>query len=117
MSRVKIREITVQESKGTFGIFKQTKVEKSEYNFEGMDVLRKILSNEKARILHAIKHKKPESIYALAKMLGRTFKAVHDDLKLLERLGFIEFMAEKKDNRTRHKPEIVVDMMTIHIKI
>jgi len=50
-------------------------------------------------------------------MLGRPFKAVMDDIKLLERFGFIDLIQEKVNGRTRHKPEIVVDHMVIHIKI
>ena len=90
---------------------------KKDYDFSGMLALRQLLSNEKARILHVIKTEQPKSIYELAKKLKRNFKAVKDDLKLLERFGFIEFTEEKTKNRIRHKPEIVVDNMIITIKI
>jgi predicted transcriptional regulator len=53
----------------------------------------------------------------LAKKLGRGFKSVSDDVKLLERLGFIELIEEKTKKRIRHKPVIVVDTITIHIKV
>ena len=53
----------------------------------------------------------------LAKKLDRGFKSVNDDVKLLKRFGFIDLVAEKTKKRTRHKPEIVVDTMTINIKI
>jgi len=53
----------------------------------------------------------------LAKKLGRGFKSVSDDIHLLERFGFIELIEEKTKNRIRHKPEIVVDTITIHIKV
>ncbi len=117
MPKTKVREITIKESKGTFSIFKKTGFAKKDFDFEGLKVLRNLLSNEKARVLWAIKHKKPKSIYELAKLLGRGFKSVNDDLKLLERLGFIEFIEEKDKGRIRHKPEIITDKMTIHITI
>lgn len=117
MAKSKIREITITESKGTFSIFKKTKVDKSEFDFEGVSALRQLLSNEKARIIYTIKTKNPKSIYELAKMLNRGFKSVMDDLKLLERFGFIEFSSEKTKKRTRHRPIVVVDTMTIHFKI
>ena len=82
-----------------------------------MLALRQLLSNEKARILCTIKTQKPKSIYDLAKKLNRGFKSVNDDIKLLERFGFIELIEEKTKNRVRHRPEIVVDVMTIHIKV
>lgn len=113
----KTREITIMESKGTFSIFKQSKISKKDYDFSGILALRQLLSNEKARILHIIKNKKPSSIYELSKILGRGFKTVNDDIKLLERFGFIDLIEEKTKNRTRHRPEIVVDSVTINVKI
>tara|TARA_Y100000034_G_scaffold66457_1_gene80231 strand:+ start:384 stop:740 length:357 start_codon:yes stop_codon:yes gene_type:complete len=115
--KTKIREITITESQGAFSIFKKQKTSKKDYDFTGMLALRQLLSNEKARILHIIKTEKPGSIYELAKKLERGFKAVSDDIKLLERFGFIELIEEKTKKRIRHKPEIVVDVVTIHIKV
>lgn len=117
MARAKVREITIKESKGAFSIFRDTKVSKKDYDFEGLSALRKLLSNEKARVLNVIKTQKPKSIYELAKKLDRGFKSVNDDVKLLERFGFIEFTEEKTKNRIRHRPEIVVDTITIHLSV
>jgi predicted transcriptional regulator len=113
----KTREITITQSKGTFSILKKQGTSKKDYDFSGLLVLRQLLSNEKARILHAIKTQKPTSIYNLAKKLGRGFKSVNDDLKLLERFGFIELREEKTKNRIRHVPKIIIDKMTINLKI
>ena len=117
MPKTKTREITIVQSKGAFAIFKKSGSSKSDYDFEGLSILRQLLSNEKARILHAIKTQNPNSIYDLAKKLGRNFKSVNDDIRLLERLGFVEMAREKTKNRIRHRPEIVVDTITIHVKI
>ena len=113
----KTREITITESKGAFSIFKKAGISKKAYDFSGILALRQILSNEKARILHVIKTQNPISIYDLAKKLDRGFKTVSDDIKLLERFGFIELIEEKTKNRIRHKPVIIVDKITIHVKI
>jgi len=117
MPKTKVREITIKESKGVFSLFKKAGTAKTDYDFEGISALRQILSNEKSRILHAIKNNNPKSIYNLAKILGRGFKSVNDDLKLLERFGFIELIPEKTKKRVRHRPQIIVDTMTIHIKV
>ena len=117
MARTKTREITITQSKGAFSIFKKASTSKEDYDFEGLSVLRQILSNEKARLLNVIKLQEPKSIYELAKKLGRSFKSVRDDVKLLERFGFIKLSAEKTKKRVRHKPEVVVDNMVIHLKI
>lgn len=113
----KTREITIIESQGTFSLFKKHRISKNDFDFSGIQALRQLLNNEKARILHVIKTQKPGSIYELAKKLGRTFKAVSDDLKLLEKFGFVELVEEKTKKRMRHKPEIVVDSVTIKIRI
>jgi len=118
MKKTKTREITITESKGAFSFLRKHKeTKKEDYDFTGVSALRQLLSNEKARILNVIKHEKPKSVYELAKKLSRSFKAVNDDIKLLERFGFIELIAEKTGKRTRHRPEIVVDTMTIHLRI
>ena len=117
MAKTKTREITIKESKGALSILKKSKISKKDYDFEGLASLRRVLSNEKARILHVIKTENPTSIYDLAKKLERNFKSVIEDVKLLERFGFIELIEEKTKNRKRHKPEIVIDTLTIHIKI
>ncbi|MEX0920161.1 MAG: MarR family transcriptional regulator [Candidatus Pacearchaeota archaeon] len=117
MATTKTREITISESKGAFYLFKKAGFSKKDYDFEGLTALRRILSNERARILHSIKNQEPTSIYDLAKKLGRNFKSVSDDIKLLERFGFIELIEEKTKKRTRHKPVISADTITINIKI
>jgi len=79
--------------------------------------LRSLLSNEKARLLHVCKTKQPESIYQLAKLLGRDFKAVRYDIKLLEELGFIELVASHKKGRERLRPVVDTDQLIITINI
>jgi predicted transcriptional regulator len=116
MAKTKTLEISITESKGAFSLFKLGD-SKTSYDFSGVLELRQLLSNEKARILHVIKTEKPKSIYELAKKLKRGFKSVNDDIKLLERFGFIDLIEEKTKNRKRLKPEIVVDTITIHLKI
>ena len=115
--RTKELEITITENKGAFSILKKKSISKEGYDFSGLLALRQLLSNEKARILDVIKRENPKSIYELSKKLGRGFKSVNDDIKLLTRLGFIELVKEKTKNRIRYKPEIILETLTIHLKI
>ncbi len=117
MTGSKTREITITQSGGAFSILKKGLMLKQDYDFEGLSTLRRLLSNEKARLLYVLKTQKPGSIYALAKKLDRNFKTVNDDIKLLERFGLIELIEEKTKNRIRHKPELVADSLTINLKI
>lgn len=117
MAKTKTREISIKESKGRFALFKAKDFSKKDYDFDGLLALRQLLNNEKARILHVLKNDQPNSIYDLAKKLNRGFKAVNDDLKLLERFGFIEFEEEKVKNRIRHKPVLVIDSLTVKFRV
>jgi len=117
MAKTRVREITLIESEGAFSIFKKSKADNKKYDFESISVLRRLLAKEKVKILHVIKTQKPASIYDLAKKLSRNFKSVIEDLKLLERLGFIEFIDETIKGRKRRRPIVLIDTMTIHLKI
>lgn len=114
----KTRDITITDDSGAFStFFRRFSGESSEFDFEGLSALRKLLSNQRARLLHTIKTKKPGSIYTLAKLLGRDFKSVFQDIKLLERFGFIEMVAEKTGKRERLRPILVSDTIHINIKV
>jgi len=85
----------------------------------GIKELRQLLSDEKARILATIKTRKPESLYRLAKLLGRDFKAVRSDVKLLENYGFIKLVhdKDKKTKKKRLKPVLALDKLQVTIEI
>ena len=117
MPKTKAREITITQSSGAFSVLRKGWFAKEDYDFEGLSALRRLLSNERARLLHILKTQKPGSIYLLAKKLGRNFKTVNDDIKLLERFGFINLIEEKTKNRRRHRPELAIDSLTINLKI
>jgi len=116
--KTKVRQINIVDEGGTFStFFKKFSIDKSGFDFEGISALRQLLSNEKARLLHVIKTKNPSSMYELAKMLGRDFKSVSGDIKLLERFGFIEMTAEKTGNRKRLRPILVAHEVQINLRI
>jgi predicted transcriptional regulator len=118
MAKTKTREINIVDDSGVFAtFFKKFTHGESEYDFDSLSALRKLLSNEKARVLYIIKNKKPNSLYNLAKILSRDFKSVSEDVKLLERFGFITMVSEKTGKRARLRPVLVVDSITINIKI
>lgn len=113
-------EVSIGEPKMSFSklpLFKKDKPNTKEYDFSGVLELRQLFNHEKIRLLHTVKTQNPRSIYDLAKKLGRGFKSVNDDIKLLERLGFIDLIEEKTKNRRRYRPELAIDTLTIHLKI
>ncbi len=114
----KTRIIEVYEKGGTFSsVFRKFTGTKQEYNKSDMSLLRKLLSNEKARLLHVIKLNNPNSIYALAKFLGRDFKSVREEVLLLKKFGFIDLVQKKdpKSGKISYKP--IINATTINIVI
>ncbi|MFA5173720.1 MAG: hypothetical protein WC438_00900 [Candidatus Pacearchaeota archaeon] len=110
------KTITLTEKEGTFStLFHRFKSTKS-YNSE-VSNLRQLLSNEKARLLNVIKTKKPASIYELAKLVGRDFKAVRQDIRLLERFGLVELISAHKNGRELLRPIVEVDKLIINVEI
>lgn len=89
----------------------------SEYNPKDIELLRRLFSNEKTKILYILKTKKPKSIYQLAIFLKRDFKSVYQDLKLLERFGFIEFHLEKKGKRESFRPILKINEIKLVLTI
>jgi|SRR3989344_266973 len=87
------------------------------HDFSDIKLFRNLLANEKARILYVLKNKQPKSIYELAKILKRDFKSVREDLIILERFGFIEFIIEKKGKRRSMMPSLKIDQLKVEINV
>lgn len=114
--QIKTRTITIVEKEGTFSTIFHKFKGSSKKNSE-ISSLRQLLSNEKARLLDMCKTKQPASIYELAKLLGRDFKAVRHDIKLLEQFGFIELISSIKQGRERLRPVVDADKVIITINL
>ena len=113
--KTKTRYVDINVNKESF--VSKLRGEKKPHDFSDIKLFRKLLSNEKSRILYILKHRHPNSIYALAKLLGRDFKSVREDVKLLERFGFIEFHEEKVGRRESLKPVLIIEKLEIIIDI
>ena len=72
-----------------------------EITFPDVSYLAKIFSPERIRLIQTIKTEKPESVYQLAKLLGRVHTNVHKDVQDLARLGIIELKKVRKKGQKR----------------
>jgi len=113
--RTKTLYANISVKQGNFGL--KFLPGKSSYNSADTAILRQLFSKEKARIIYTIKTKTPDSIYSLAKILKRDIKSLRQDLKLLERFGFVEFHSIKKGKRKLLKPVLVIDRLEIILNI
>jgi predicted transcriptional regulator len=117
IKRKKILKISISQKQGAFSIlFNRIRGEKKD-EFSDIRLLRALLSDEKARIMHIIKTQQPNSLYQLAKILNRDFKSVREDIAVLEELGFIEMIPIHKGHREKLKPLLVIDQLDIKVDI
>ncbi|MBI5192495.1 MAG: ArsR family transcriptional regulator [Nitrospirae bacterium] len=116
--RIKSLEEILEEAKGVMeAIEKGDKVKKHKgISFADIDTMQKILTKERLRILKTIKHKNPNSIYELAKILGRDIKNTYDDVVYLSDMGFIE-LKRVKEGREKIVPSIPYNEILVKIAV
>jgi predicted transcriptional regulator len=113
--KTKVRYVEINANKG--GFVSKLIGSSNNHDFSDVKILRSLLSNEKSRILYILKYKEPKSIYSLAKMLKRDFKSVREDVMMLERFGFIDFVSEKTGKRESFRPMLAANNIQIVINI
>ncbi|HHT9146767.1 MAG TPA: HVO_A0114 family putative DNA-binding protein, partial [Candidatus Wunengus sp. YC61] len=105
-------KIAIKSDKELFNEIKEVwdKLEKGEkvkkhagISFTNLDVMRKVLTEERLRILKTIKKANPSSIYELAKILKRDIKNTFDDVPYLTDIGLIE-LKKSKEGREKITP-------------
>ena len=62
--------------------------------FEDLNTLRKLLTDERIKLLKIIREKNPKNILMLSKLAKRKYPNVFSDIKLLENLGLIQLKRE-----------------------
>ena len=115
---IRTREDTFKEAKNVMEkLSRGEKVKKhAGVYFENLDAMRKILTEKRLEILHAVKEGHPSSIYDLAKMLGRNITNVIDDLNYLRELGLV-VLKKSKSGRTQTVPTVDYDMIRLEIAV
>ena len=84
--------------------------------FENLDTMRKVLTEERLRILKTIKTKNPQSIYELAKLIGRDIKNTFNDVQFLAQVGLIE-LKKAKEGREKTTPQVNYDQILLEIPV
>jgi predicted transcriptional regulator len=84
--------------------------------FESIDAMRKVLTNKRLAILKVIKEEEPNSVYSLAKLLGRDLKNVNQDLKMLVDIGLVT-VEPVKDGKKRIVPHVGYDKILLEIPV
>lgn len=124
---MKIRniKITIKSEEEFFNDIKKTwrKLEKGEkvkkhegISFENLETMRKVLTDERLRILKTIKKVHPKSIYELAKVLHRDIKNTFDDVQFLAEAGLIE-LKKIRNGREKTTPMVSYDKILLEIPV
>lgn len=82
---------------------------KESVGFSNVHNFRKFFSEKRMELLSVIKHRKPRSVYQLAKILNREYKNVHEDVELLEELGLI--------TRENHNVEVEFEKLCVEVAV
>ncbi len=91
-------------------------IPKSGIGFESIDALRRVLTKKRLEMLKVIKKKSPNSVYELAKILGRDLKSVNTDLQVLEEYWLVT-LEKSEEGRAKVKPEVSFDKLSIEIAL
>jgi predicted transcriptional regulator len=116
--RIKSLEDVLDEAKGVMQKLERgEKVKKHEgISFENLEAMRKALTEERLRLLKTIKKENPQSIYELAKLLGRDIKNTFDDVQFLTQVGLLE-LKKTKQGREKTKPMVNYDRILLEIPV
>lgn len=84
--------------------------------FGDIETLRTILTPERIRLMHFIRKNNPESIYELAKITNRQWRAVANDIEILNNVGLVR-LEKKYTPKEIVKPLVIFNKMSIGVTI
>jgi len=84
--------------------------------FESLDAMRKVLTEERLKIVKAIRKNHPASIYELAKIIKRDVKNTFNDVQFLAQAGLVE-LKKTRDVREKTTPKVDYDKIVLEILV
>lgn len=90
---------------------------REEVGFTSIEAARNFLTRERLALLHAIKNRRPNSIYELARMTGRDLNNVQEDVRLLERHGLVRIAQRSRGSRKVKVPSVPFEEIALKIAI
>lgn len=84
--------------------------------FENIETLRSIITPKRVKLMHCIRTQNPESIYDLAKITNRKWRAVANDIEILNNVGLVK-LEKKEEPREIVKPLVNFNKMHIAVSI
>lgn len=84
---------------------------------ESLEAASKLLTPERLKMLGVIKRNKPASLYELAKLTGRDFRAIHRDVGIMSNFGLIQKQNKKSGKRKRVQLGVRAKEITLSVPI
>lgn len=90
------------------------KSKKGEY-FESLEAVRTFLTDKRLELWRIVRDQSPSSLTALAKMVHRDYKDVHQDVSILVEAGLIDLRKPKGAKTRALKPVSLVDQLEFKV--
>ena len=85
--------------------------------FTSLEAVRNFLTPKRLELIHVIRGKRPESVYALAKLTHRSATSVLRDVEILTRHGLVKTSQEKRAGRRVTHPVVEYDSIRLNIPV
>jgi predicted transcriptional regulator len=83
--------------------------------FESLEAVRFFLTEKRLELWRTIRDKEPKSLTVLAKLVGRDYKDVHQDVSILLEVGLIELKKPKGATTRALKPVSLADQIQLKV--
>jgi predicted transcriptional regulator len=85
--------------------------------FSSLAAARNLLTPSRLALLQVVRTRQPSSIYELAKLVGRDFKNVQGDIKLLQQYGLVRLKRARRVGRRVVTPRAACSEIALKIAI
>ena len=92
----------------------KVKTEKGEF-FESLEAVRNFLTEKRLELWRAIRDQEPSSMTALASLVKRDYKDVHQDVAILVEVGLVDLRKPKGAKTRALKPVSIVDQLEFRV--
>ncbi len=82
-----------------------------------MEDFRRVFTKERIRLLSVVRETRPDSLYQLAQLLGRDFKSVQTDARLLQRFRLLHLDEQTRGLRPQLKPTVSAKKIQMEMAI
>lgn len=84
---------------------------------ESIDAARRLMTNERLKMLSQVKSARPNSLYSLAKLLKKDIKTVATDAGILSSAGLLKLETYKEGKRTKVRPRVSTSKISVEFAI